>query len=57
MSGKRDLASRTGLVRGGLGELVPRIGESSQLKVDFDQGVDLGPGVGQSFDLRVFVSG
>ena len=43
-----------GLVGEGLGESVPRLGESSQLEVDFDQGVDLGPGVGQSFDLRVF---
>ena len=50
MSEKRDLSSRTGLVGEGLGE-------SSQPEVDFDQGVDLGPGVGQSFDLRVFMSG
>ena len=57
MSGKRDLASRTGLVGEGLDESVPRLGESNQLEVDFDQGVDLGPGMGQSVDLRVFRSG
>ena len=34
MSGERDLASRTGLVREGLGE-------SSQLEVDFDLDFDL----------------
>ena len=46
----------TGSVRDGLGELLSGLGESSQLEVDFDQGVDLGLGVGQSFDLRVFRS-
>ena len=56
MSGKRDFASRTGLVGEGLGESVPRLGESSQLGVDLDQGVDLGPGMGQSIDLRVLVA-
>ena len=57
MGEKRDLASRTGLVGEGLGESVPRLGESSQLEVDFDQGVDFGLGMGQSIDLRVFMSG
>ena len=44
MSGERDLASRTGLVGEGLGEFVPRLGESSQLEVDFDQELTLDQG-------------